>query len=399
MEPNTLIIKGIPPFLNYIREISGLKPGDVARTNWRVRCAQPPYDVLPIPRADLPEGVVLSREADAWIRVDRIGDVALPFYEGRMIGQFDYSQKGWISGKGRTAVWRDIPWSRKSIEPQYLMAEADYRDSRKSVRKPKVAYMRVASSTNSRSTIATYLGCYPSGDSVFHFVPNSDENATATVLSTVFSTFVFDTVIRLRLGGLNLSEFIMAEAALPKKDAVFSSTVMKLAADLNCGNFTHPTEYSYLSNRLLGTRACITPRRRSEQIAMLDAITAVWFGLGIDDVRYIFMDCDAPTTIVLSQHWNPKGFWRVDRNLAPELRQTTLTQVAFRDLSEKFKDAGGSVSSGIEKYLAQNRGEGWIAPETVSINEVLASQVDPAGTRVPLACRLGPRFYDWQLVL
>ena len=29
-----------------------LKPGDVARTNWRVRCAQPPYDQLPIPRAD-----------------------------------------------------------------------------------------------------------------------------------------------------------------------------------------------------------------------------------------------------------------------------------------------------------------------------------------------------------
>ena len=61
-----------------------LKPGDVARTNWRVRCAQPPYDSLPIPRADLPEGVVLSREADAWIRVDRIGDVALPIYTGKV---------------------------------------------------------------------------------------------------------------------------------------------------------------------------------------------------------------------------------------------------------------------------------------------------------------------------
>ena len=34
----------------------------------------------------------------------------LPLYEGRMIGQFDFSQKGWVSGKGRTAVWREIPW-------------------------------------------------------------------------------------------------------------------------------------------------------------------------------------------------------------------------------------------------------------------------------------------------
>jgi len=55
-----------------------LKPGDVQRTNWRLRCAQPPYDSLPIPRADIPAGIILSREADAWIREDKIEDTALP---------------------------------------------------------------------------------------------------------------------------------------------------------------------------------------------------------------------------------------------------------------------------------------------------------------------------------
>ena len=99
-----------------------LKPGDVQRTSWRLRCAQPPYDALPIPRADIPPGIILSREADAWIREDQIEDTALPLYEGRMIGQFDFSQKGWVSGKGRSAVWRDIPWDRKQIEPQYLLS-------------------------------------------------------------------------------------------------------------------------------------------------------------------------------------------------------------------------------------------------------------------------------------
>jgi len=44
-----------------------LKPGDVARTDWRLRCAQPPYDKLPVPRADIPAGIILSREVDAWI--------------------------------------------------------------------------------------------------------------------------------------------------------------------------------------------------------------------------------------------------------------------------------------------------------------------------------------------
>ena len=42
-----------------------LKPRDVARTQWPVRCAQPPYDGLPVARAALKAGVVLSGEGDA----------------------------------------------------------------------------------------------------------------------------------------------------------------------------------------------------------------------------------------------------------------------------------------------------------------------------------------------
>ena len=92
-----------------------LKPGDVARTDWRLRCAQPPYDRLPIPRRRFPPGVILSRDADAWIREDEMyEDTALPLYEGRMIGPSDFSQKGWVSGRGRRAVWRDISLGTRS---------------------------------------------------------------------------------------------------------------------------------------------------------------------------------------------------------------------------------------------------------------------------------------------
>ena len=43
-----------------------LKPGDVARTEWRMRCARPPYDGWPVARGSIPAGVVLSRDGDAW---------------------------------------------------------------------------------------------------------------------------------------------------------------------------------------------------------------------------------------------------------------------------------------------------------------------------------------------
>ncbi len=59
-----------------------LKPGDVARTDWAVRCAQPPYDRLPVPRVDIPAGIVLSRDGTEWIWEGGVEDVALPLYEG-----------------------------------------------------------------------------------------------------------------------------------------------------------------------------------------------------------------------------------------------------------------------------------------------------------------------------
>ena len=60
-----------------------LKPGDVARTDWAVRCAQPPYDRLPVPRVEIPAGIILSRDGTEWIWEGAgIEGVALPLYQG-----------------------------------------------------------------------------------------------------------------------------------------------------------------------------------------------------------------------------------------------------------------------------------------------------------------------------
>ena len=141
-----------------------LKPGDVARTNWRVRCAQPPYDRLPVARAKIPSGVILSREGDSWIQ-EGVQHTALPFFEGRMIGQFDFSEKGWVSGKGRSAVWREISPEHKQVEPQYLMGK-EHHEVVSSHRQGRDHGCNL-SSTNTRTMIVTPLA----GDSLrpFHW--------------------------------------------------------------------------------------------------------------------------------------------------------------------------------------------------------------------------------------
>jgi hypothetical protein len=372
-----------------------LKPGDVARTPWRLRCAQPPYDVLPIPRADIPAGIILSRDADAWIREDEVDDVALPLYEGRMIGQFDFSQKGWVSGKGRSAVWRDIPWEHKQIEPQFLMAATEYaeRDVVKG-RHFKTAIMDVTSSTNSRTVVAAALDGVPCG----HKTPTLTMERTAAdtlVLTAILNSFAFDYLIRLKLGGNSLIWSVLAET--PASDRTSSVRLLKShasglalpAAKYGPAWTRDASGAAWRSSWSLGNAHRIRAR------ASLDAVCLGLFGADSNDAAHVLAGCDHHN--VRTAALDAKGFWRVDKDEDPELRHTVLTLVAFHDLEEKIRACGGDRDAGIEAFLSQNHGEGWMLPETLRLANYGLGHDERAKHPQPVASRLGPRFYDWQL--
>lgn len=366
-----------------------------------LRCAQPPYDTLPMPRSEIPTGILLSRRADEWIREERVEDVALPLYEGRMIGQFDFSQKGWVSGKGRTAVWRDIDWTKKEVEPQYLMGSAALADSDKGSAGPKSAYMRVSSSTNARTTISTYLRGAPAGDSVFFFVPSDEDARIACVVSGILSSFAFDLVIRQRLGGLNVSEFVMVEAPLPIRTTRVVQLATRTLLGLSLADRTFAREWVVLADsdaRAASWQAnwAVTPARRLERLAAFDAMTARWYGLTHGDLKQAFTDCDWPRG-TSTQDFDVKGFWRVDKDKDPELRHTVLTIAAFYDLEDKIRACGGDRDAGIAAFLAQNNGDGWTLPETLTLADYGLGHDERANERQPVASRVGPRFYDWQV--
>ena len=361
-----------------------------------MRCAQPPYDRLPVPRVEIPQGFILSRDGTEWIWEGAgIEDVALPLYEGRMIGQFDFSEKGWVSGKGRGAVWREILWERKQIEPQYLMGLKEYRESSKARQVPKTAFMPISSSTNKRTTVASYLGQYPAGHSVSFFAPHQVSVPTAAVVAALFSTFAFDWALRQRLVGLNMSEFVMVEAPLPHRDPHLVRTLMSLVADLG---FNHPLlamERLQVPRSLIAAAAALTRRRRIERVAMINAIAASAMGFGESELRHALEDCDMPRGSVESA--NPKGFWRIDSRRDPELRQTVLTFIAYLDLHDKIKATNGNWEYGIQSFLTQNHGEGWLIPEALRLADYDLGHDDRARCHQPVASRLGSRFCDWQL--
>ncbi len=342
------------------------------------------------------EGLILSADGSSAINIDEVEDVALPLYEGRMIGQFDFSQKGWVSGKGRTAVWRDIPWDNKVIEPQYLMSIKEI-DAVGFL--PKAGIMDIASSTNSRTMYATFLSSVPCGHSA-PIIGLGDPNLIKILnLVSIYNSYSFDYLIRVRMGGLHLTWHYLEETTIPKKITNFNYNFVLASAKLSIAASKYAREWSHIYQKFISNISsvhwyqlwAITPYDRLRLRCILDAIVAELYGLEIEDFASILQDCDYPITQVCDKKFartlDPKGFWRVDKEKDPELRHTVLSLVAFHELKHL----------GLENFLNLNNSEGWMLPQTLRLADYNLGQDDRAKEPQPVAQRLGDRFLPWQL--
>ena len=365
-------------------------------------------------------GLLLSRDGTQAIRIEDIEDIAIPLYEGRMIGQFDFSQKGWVSGKGRTADWRDIPWSEKQIEPQFLMGLNTYFDESLeahikaieaksgkeeaaserqrlsspeaffawwSQHNPKTCFMDVSAATNTRGMISATLRDFPAGNKTPILW-----GARPTQLSVVLNSFAYDFTLRQRLGGLTLNYFIIEETPLPKPEDVDVALAalgrsLSFASPLFAGLWTSDQRTNSSWQRLWALTCTEQLRLR----CITDALTAHAMGLEVDQVAWVMRDCDHPRSDANSNEFSnrldPKGFWRVDKEKDPELRHTVLAQVAYADL----------CAQGLDAFLTGPDGDGWQLPETLRLADYGLGHDARAQEPQPVAARLGPRFLDWQL--
>ncbi|WP_437690034.1 hypothetical protein [Sorangium sp. So ce176] len=333
------------------------------------------------------ESMVSSADLADTIAINEIDDVALPLYEGRMINQFDFSEKGWVSGKGRTAQWRSIPWNKKVIEPQYLISRSHLPPSALA---GKLAFMDITSATNERTAIAAYLSNAPCGNSA----PLLRPGAHCHTLVAVMNSFAYDFVVRMRCGGLHLNYFLLEETVLPPATAAARCESVSLRLAGCSPRFSHDwfTSTPMTCRRQPWRRLwAVTPHERLRLRAILDAAVAELYGLDIDDFAWILRECDHPVAKVcnkpFSRTLNPKGFWRVDKEQDPELRHPVLSLVAFHELKR----------IGLDAFLALNDGDGWMLPETLRLADYGLGHDARAREPQPVAARLGDRFLPWQL--
>jgi hypothetical protein len=379
--------------------------GDDGSDGWGIQYRQGDFNMtsdsrLFPPRPWWEERGYKPNEYGLWIGPQ--GEVALPLYEGRMIGQFDFSEKGWVSGKGRSAVWRPIPFEHKVLEPQFCMAISDYTSATdregkpKPVRGVKLGFMDVSSATNERTMVAALVPDAPCGNKVP--VLATEARVWEAELCAVLNSFAYDYQLRCRLGGLTLNYFIIEETALPKQSLIsehlehwlrFAS--LRLCGIGGCFSIAWKALPVEATRRRWRELWAVTALERLRLRCIADAVVAELYGLDPKDLTWILRDCDHPTAAMRSDEFtralNPKGFWRIDKERDPELRHTVLTLVAFHELKRL----------GLDAFLAQNDGEGWMLPDTLRLADYGLGHDDRAKEPQPVASRLGPRFLPWQL--
>lgn len=326
--------------------------------------------------------------------------IALPVYEGRMIGQFDAAEKRWISGRARTAVWEQTDPENKIPGPQYLIAKEDYEKSDKNLGGYAVYYMKIASATNTRSFIGTILHNEPSVYSLCQLINKKYSLLIWLKISVILNSFIYDYSIRQRLGGLNITGYVLKDTPISKYPEFCKYFIEIISTALSFSHIRFAREWLIINEKypnIIGKKNwrslwAITPHERLRLRCILDAIVTELYSLSYDDFAWILRDCGYPPEEMRNRYnsLDPKGFWRVDKGKDPELRHTILALKAFADLKE----------IGLDAFCALNDGEGWMIPET------LTYKVNPDGTiafdtkdgkTVPVRERLGPRFLDWQL--
>ncbi|OYT94258.1 MAG: hypothetical protein CFE49_19195, partial [Pseudomonas sp. PGPPP3] len=154
---------------------------------------------------------------------------ALPLYEGRMVGFFDGLAQSWESGKGRMAKWKDLPLREKVFRPQYLVSLEDCQSSEKIKRGLKLGVVKVSSATNSRSLKCSLIPHYPCGESVYSLQVKDASVSKLLVLQAVLCSFAFDSFLRYRFGGVNISAYLLKECPIPRLSSFSDEILVAIA--------------------------------------------------------------------------------------------------------------------------------------------------------------------------
>jgi hypothetical protein len=223
--------------------------------------------------------------------------VGWPLYEGRMIDQFDHRRACWVSGRGRSAIWRyssaperfssNYPWrAQYYIDPQVALGRQVqlYRNP-----KWRMGVCMVTAPTNRRTVIASMLPMECGVGNSITTIVVQDAPAILLYALSILNSYSVDYVMRFRVK-LNLNFFIISEIPLPRLNPgnLYFDAIVPRAARLTC---TTP-DFAGLWQEVMGqawdaSKGATAPATRQALRDELDALVAHLYGLSRDDFAHV----------------------------------------------------------------------------------------------------------------
>jgi hypothetical protein len=332
-----------------------------------------------------PKGLILSADGTAAIQVTELEDVAIPLYQGGMINQLDFCSSAYrqIEGK-RGFKWQALGWANKQLEPQFLMGRAEYFKAESVFRGPKLFCRNIARTTDTRTFIGALVNDLPSGHSLAAIVSKD-----SLALTALLNSFTIDWSLRQRMAGTNLSLFVLQDLVSPPICDLVA--LRPTAASLSLCHIRFAPLWQLEDHQTSWrSRWAVSRHERLRQRVLLELLVGQLFGLNPSELRRVLAECDYPSGMLgrkeVTRRLDPKGFWRMEKQLPPELRLSVLVQIAQQECE------GMSPSS----VISMNGGQGWQLPETLRLADYGLGRDDRANEHQPVAAALGQRFYPWQ---
>ncbi|SDM42355.1 Eco57I restriction-modification methylase domain-containing protein [Sediminibacillus halophilus] len=218
-----------------------------------------------------------------------------PLYEGRMINQFDFAAKEYISGEGRQAKWGDLSWEAKKILPHFYVQKIEVEKKNIEANKARPGYCDIAGQTNERAVQTALIPRHTvAGNKVptVRITPNDVAHNLLWIALT--NSFVFDWLMRLRMS-TTINFFHWNQLPLPLID-VFSNCGKKLVVNSAKLSLLSPymdkerEELIHFYNGEVNSdevKPVIYSNERQEIRAEIDALVANVFGLNLPDIAFV----------------------------------------------------------------------------------------------------------------
>ena len=225
----------------------------------------------------------------------------VPLYEGKMVDAYDHRAASVITTNNLRRPGQPVATSDSEHKdpnhlpmPQYwVRADATQLDRESDW---LLAIKSVTSPTNKRTVIAAALPPVAMAHSMLRVGTKTDNASENMFLLAIMNSYIFDYIVRQKMGGINLSLFILRQIALPSPSILSQNVTWKEGGNVGDWISTRVLALSCVAtdmdvmNRSVGRSGDIVlwdPSSRLELRCELDAAMFLLYGLGREEIVHI----------------------------------------------------------------------------------------------------------------